>query len=411
MHAWNAFKSDETWAPPVADHIVYGRVKPSRSRSGSSSRFTSSIFTRIAIDVAMTKFNHVKINKKNEDRKILDSGINYCLTVEANTDQSAVAFLYDLAYSLIDEGVVAVVPVDTSFNPKTTGGYDILTMRVGQIIGRTNNSVQVHLYNDRNGQYSNIWLPKRQVAIIESPLYPIVNEPNSTLQRLLRKMAIIDQNDNAYATNRLDLILQMPQVIRTDRQMRDAEARIKNIDAQLTYGNNGIAYIDSAEHITQLNRPANSQLRETVEALKKEFYNQLGLTQAIFDGTASEAQLRSYYNRTIDPILQFIIKELERKFLTKTARTQGQAIEAYRNMLSLVSAEQLVSLGDTLRRNEIATSNEIRDIIGLKRSNEAIADQLRNPNISEKTKMPSANKAEGEHTRDNQNGGEDGEHL
>ena len=249
-------------------------------------------------------------------------------------------------------------------------------------------------------------MPKATVAVIESPLYAIINEPNSTLQRLLRKMAITDQNDHLFSPNRLDIILQMPQAIRTDKQMKDAQARIRNIDDQLAYGNNGIAYIDSTERVTQLNRPANSQINETVEKLKTEFYNQLGLTQAVFDGTATEAQLRAYYNRTIDPILEFIIAEMQRKFLTKTARTQGHAIEYYRNMLSLVSAEQLASLGDTLRRNEIATSNEIRDMMGLKRSNEPEADELKNPNIAPQSSMPSATKAEGEHTRDSQNGGE-----
>lgn len=404
-HAWNAFKGNDTIAPPIDEPMTFGQPSRPQIYKPSSSRFTSSIFSRIALDVAMTNFNHVKIDKINEDREIINSGLNYCLTVEANIDQSAVAFIYDIAFSLLDEGHIAVVPVDTTTNPKRSGSFDIQSMRVAPIRGWTNKSVQLNVYDETSGMYRDIWLPKSMVAIIESPLYAIVNEPNSTLQRLLRKMAIVDNNESAYAANRLDIILQMPQAIRTDKQMQDAKARLQNIDDQLTYGNNGIAYIDATERITQLNRPSNSQVNETLESLKKEFYNQLGLTEAVFNGTATEAQLRAYYNRTIDPILQFIIKEMERKFLTKTARTQGQAIECYRNMLSLVSAEQLVSLGDTLRRNEIATSNEIRDIIGLKRSNEASADELKNPNIAQNTSMPSAKRAEGEHTRDNPNGG------
>lgn len=405
-HAWNAFKGNDSYFPPAEEHIVYGRPRRPVVYRASTSRFAASIFTRIALDVAMTNFSHVKIEKETEDRNVVNSGLNYCLTVEANLDQSAVSFIYDVAYSLLDEGYIAIVPVDTTINPKVSGSFDVETMRVAPITGWTNKSVQVDLYDENCGEYRKIWIPKSYTAIIESPLYSIINEPNSTLQRLLRKMAIVDQDEAAYSPNRLDIILQMPQAVRTDKQMKDAQARIRNVESQLAYGKNGIAYIDSNEKITQLNRPANSQINESINTLKEEFYNQLGLTQAVFNGTATEAQLRAYYNRTIDPILRFITKEMERKFLTKTARTQGHAIETYRNMLSLVSAEQLASLGDTLRRNEIATSNEVRDIVGLKRSNDPLADELRNPNLSQKSSVGSAAKAEGEHTRDSQNGGE-----
>lgn len=408
-HAWNAFAGKDSFTPPIEESIVYGQPRRPAIYKANSSRFAASIFTRIAIDVAMTRFNHVKIDEKTEDRTIINSGLNYCLNVEANLDQSGRSFIFDVAYSLLDDGYIAVVPIDTTVNPKVSGSFDINTMRVAPIIGWTNKSIQVKVYDENDGRYKDIWVPKSYVAIVESPLYSIINEPNSTLQRLLRKMAITDQNDTAFSPNRLDIILQLPQAIRTDRQLKDAQARIKNIDDQLTYGNNGIAYIDATERITQLNRPANSQINETIESLKREFYNQLGLTQDIFDGTANETQLRAYYTRTIDPILEFIVKEMERKFITKTARTQGHAIEYYRNMLSLVSAEQLVSLGDTLRRNEIATSNEIRDMIGLKRSNEPTADELKNPNIASGSSMPSATKGDGEHTRDSQNGGNYGQ--
>lgn len=401
-HAWNAFKGDTNFVPPLNEELTYGSSNTrNRVYRPSKSRFASAIFARIAIDVSMTQFNHVRIDKTNEDIEVIDSGLNYCLTREANIDQSSVDFIHDIAFSLLDEGRIAVVPVDTTINPKVSGSFDILSMRVGPITGWTNKSVQVHLYNEEKGKYQDIWIPKSSVAIIESPLYYVINEPNSTLQRLLSKMAILDMNDNAYSANRLDIILQTPQAIRTDAQIENAKKRVKNIDAQLSEGNNGIAYIDATEKITQLNRPANSQIAETIDKLKQEFYNQLGLTQAIFDGTATEAQIRNYYNRTVDPIIVFIIKEFERKFLTKTARTQGQAIEFYRDTLKFVSTEQLVSLSDSLRRNEIATSNEIRKIIGMKRTNDPNADKLSNPNIAENNKgVGSAMKGDGEHTRD-----------
>lgn len=409
--AWNAFKGTDNLLPPSNEHIVYGPTRSSRlTYRPKQSRFASGIFTRIATDVAMTQFNHVKINAKNENREILDSGLNYCLTTEANADQSSIAFMYDIAYSLLDEGRIAVVPVETSVNPKKAGSYYVDKMRVGPILGTTNKSVHVRLYDENDGEYKNIWVPKKICAIIESPLYPVVNEPNSTLQRLLSKMSILDANDSAFPGSRLDIILQMPQAIRTDKQVEDAISRVKNIDRQLSQGANGIAYIDGTERVTQLNRPANSQISETIDKLKKEFYNQLGLTESIFDGTATESQIRNYLNRTVDPIIAFIIKEFERKFLTKEARKEGQAIEYYRNTLKLISSEQLVSLSDTLRRNEIATSNEIRDLIGMKRSNDSSADELSNPNIAEKNKnkgVASAARGEGEHTRDvpsNQNG-------
>lgn len=397
QHAWNAFKSEDTFTPPLDDNTVINYGKP-RLYKPSGARFAASIFTRIAIDVSMTQFNHVKIDPKNDDLEIINSGLNYCLNVEANKDQAAINFIHDIAFSLLDEGRIAVVPVDTNINPKT-GAFDINTMRVGPIMGWTNNSIQVKLYDEKSGQYRDIWVPKQAVAILENPLYYVVNEPNSTLRRLLEKMALLDNNDRAYSANRLDIILQMPQAIRTEKLKEGARDRIKEIDAQLGEGSNGIAYIDGTERITQLNRPANSQILESIKNLKQEFYNQLGLTESIFNGTATEAQLRNYYNRTIDPIILFIVKEFERKFLSKTSRTQGHRIEYYRDTLKFVSAEQLISLGDTMRRNEIATSNEIRKIIGMKRSNDAKADLLANPNIADNG-VGSANKAEGEHSRD-----------
>ena len=384
-HAWSAFNGNDS--PPPNEPTVhdYGRRTSWRPvYRNSKDSFAATIFNRIALDAAMTQINHVVINKKNDDAITQDSGLNYCLTIEANEDQTSVAFIQDLVFSLLEEGKVAVVPVETTLNAKVTGAYDINSMRVGQILGFTSKSVQVKVYDERKGIYKDIWLPKKMVAIIQNPLYDVINRPNSTLQRLLRKMNQDDILDQYYMNNRLDIILQMPQALRTDAQIESAKKRIQNIEEQLSSGSNGVAYIDATEKITQLNRPANSQLVESINLLKKDFYNQLGLTEDIFNGTASEAQLRNYFNRTIDPILVFIIKELERKFLTKTARTQGHAIEYYRNTLKFVSAEQIVSLGDTFRRNEIVTSNEIRKLIGFKRSNEKSADILTNPNIAAK---------------------------
>lgn len=404
-HAWNAFNGNESSFPPFNEHATYGnRGSRIGVPTNFRNRFAAPIFNRIALDVAMTHFNHVKIDKKNDDLTVLDTGLNYCLTVEANMDQAAPTFLFDLAYSLLDEGEIAILPVDTSINPKVSGSYDIDTMRVAKIISKTNKSVFLQAYDENDGKYHDIWLPKNIVAVVESPLYYVINEQNSTLQRLLRKMSLIDSNDNLYSANRLDLIIQAPHAIRTPDQVAQAEGRILNIDKQLRTGNNGIAYIDGTERITQINRPANSQINETADLLKEEFYNQLGLTQSIFDGSATEAELKNYYNRTIDPIITFVVREMERKFLTKTGRTQGQAIEFYRNTLQFVSAEQLVSLGDAFRRNEIATSNEIRKLIGFKRSNEASADKLVNPNISDKNQgtagMGSATKGTGESSRE-----------
>lgn len=384
-HAWNAFTGNETY--PNGESIIYNSHRSgARGYLTTRSKFVAPIFNRIAVDTAMTKFNHVVVNKENEDVEEQDSGLNYCLNVEANVDQTAIQFMQDLVYSLLDEGQVAVVPVDTTLNPKITGAFDVNTMRVGKVIGYTTKSVNVRLYNDIIGDFKDIWLPKTIVAIIESPLYSVLNAPNSTLQRLLTKMNQLDNMDSYFSNNRLDLIIQLPQGLRTEKQKEAANKRILEIDRQLAIGNNGVAYIDGTEKITQLNRPANSQLVDTIDRLEKTFYNQIGMTESIFNGTASEVELRNYYNRTIDPIVAFIIQEMNRKFLTKTARTRGHTIEHYRDILKFVSVEQLIGLGDALRRNEIATSNEIRKVIGFRRSNEPSADRLSNPNIADSNK-------------------------
>lgn len=379
-HAWNAFNNS---------NLLWFNRGSSSSRSAhkhvTSYRTTSyvaSIFNRIAIDVSMTSFKHVKVNLKNEDVTDMKTGLNECLTLQANIDQSHIQFIHDLVYSMFDEGVVAVVPVDTTISPDI-GSYDIDTMRVGRVITWFPKSVEVELYNDNTGQNERIFIDKKNVAIIENPLYAVINDENSTLKRLINKLKQLDNIDNIVDSGRLDLLLSVPYGIKTDLQKTMAENRIKDIEGQLSIGKNGIAYIDSTEKVTQLNRPVNSQLPETIAGLEKMFYNQLGLTESIFNGTANETELKTYYSRTIDPIIATILAEFIRKFLTKTARSQGQTITAYRDMFKTVTVEAIGNLGDSLRRNYIATSNEIRKILGLKPSNDPRADELFNPNIAD----------------------------
>lgn len=381
-HAWNAFNNNQTQS-----YVRYGSSssRPSHRRSTliNSTSYVASIYNRIAMDVAVTVFKHVKIDPKNEDTSDMDSGLNTCLTVEANIDQTHIQFIHDLVYSMFDEGVVAVVPVETSVNPKLTGSYDIHSLRVGKIVSWFPKAVEVDLYNEEIGQNERIIIEKKHVAIIENPLYSVINDENSTLKRLIRKLNQLDNIDAQAASDRLDLLISVPYGIKTDAQKQMAEKRIADIEAQLASGKNGIAYIDATEKATQLNRPINSQLPETIDKLERRFYNQLGLTENIFNGTANESELRTYYSRTIDPIIDYIVAEFKRKFLTKTARTQGQTIVAYRDMFKTVTVETLSNIGDSFRRNYIATSNEIRKWAGLKPSNDPRADELFNPNIAD----------------------------
>lgn len=383
-HAWDAFTSAST------DRLINFDRGPSSSRPGhrhvtlfNTNSYVSSIYNRIAMDVSMTSFRHVKINKDNEDVTDMTSGLNECLTVEANVDQTHIQLFHDLVYSMFDEGVVAVVPVETSISPELSGGYDIHSLRVGKIVSWFPKHVEVSLYNDATGQNERIVLEKKNCAIIENPLYAVINDENSTLKRLIRKLNQLDDIDSLAASSRLDILISVPYGIKTSTQRAMAEQRIKDIEGQLAAGKNGIAYIDATEKATQLNRPMNPQLPETIKNLTNQFYNQLGLTENIFNGTATEAQLRTYYSRTIDPIVDGIVAELKRKFLTKTARTQGQTITAHRDMFKTVTVEAAASIGDSFRRNYIASSNEIRKIVGLRPSNDPRADELFNPNIAD----------------------------
>jgi hypothetical protein len=337
------------------------------------------------MDVSMTTFKHVKKNPDNEDVTDMNSGLNSCLNLEANIDQTHIQFIQDLVYSMFDEGVVAVVPVDTTLNPEVSGSYDINSMRVGKIVQWYPKHVDVMLYNDNTGQNERITINKRNVAIVENPLAAVVNHDNSTLKRLMRKLNQLDTKDDS---GRLDVLISVPYSIKTTKQREMAEQRIADIEAQLAFGRNGIAYIDGTEKAMQLNRPVNSQLSEEIEKLTQQFHNQLGMTANVLNGTASEAELRTYYTRTIDPIIDNIVAEFKRKFITKSGRTQGQTIEYYRDLFKIVPIEQLANLGDAFRRNSIASANEIRKFIGLRPSNDARADELFNPNIADKNQNP-----------------------
>jgi hypothetical protein len=383
-HAWNAFTNKQAFAYDYG----YSSSRPMYRQTTmfNTTNYVSSIYNRIAMDVSMTGFKHVKIDQTNEDVTDMNTGLNQCLTVEANIDQTHIQFIQDMVYSMFDEGVVAVVPVDTTINPSVSGAFDINSLRVGKVVNWFPKHVEVNLYNENTGQAERIYIEKKNVAIIENPLYAVVNAENSTLKRLVRKLNALDSEDDA---GRLDLLISVPYGIKTDTQRAMAEKRIKDIEAQLVTGRHGIAYIDGTEKAMQLNRPVNSQLPEQINALTQQFYNQLGLTANVFNGTASESELRIYYSRTIDPIVDNIIAEFNRKFLTKTARTQGQAIVSYRDFFKIVPIEQIAQLGDTFRRNSIASSNELRKLIGLRPSNDPKADELFNPNIADKNQNPS----------------------
>lgn len=394
-HAWNAFTNDTSnvraWDyGPSTSRPIFKTHTPFNITS-----HVSSIYNRIAIDVAMTKFKHVKINPKNEDMVDMNTGLNYCLGTEANIDQTHLQFFQDLVYSMFDEGVVAVVPVDTTLSPRQTDGYDINSLRVGRIVNWFPKHVLVELYNENEGKFEQVTLEKSFVAIIENPLYSVINDDNSTLKRLIIKMNQLDDVDQTAASGRLDLLVHIPYGIKTEAQLKMANDKITNIEKQLATGRNGIAYIDSTEKVTQLNRPANDQLLESISELRQEFYNQLGLTQTIFDGTASETELRNYYTRSIDPIVENITAEMNRKFLTKTGRTQGQQIVYYRDMFDMVPVETIAGLGDTFRRNAIMTSNELRKVIGLRPSDDPRADELFNPNIADKNQDPASQEDSG----------------
>ena len=381
--AWNAFTNRD----PTPNYFNVGQsysYRPDRIRlsRGNERSIVTSIFNRIAIDVSCIEIRHCKLDDDGRYDSDIKSGLNECLSLEANIDQTSRSFIQDVVMSMLDEGCVAIVPVDASDNILRTNSYDIYSMRTGKILEWKPAHVLVRVYNDRTGNKEDILMPKSKVAIIENPLYSIINEPNSTLQRLMRKLSLLDVTDEQTASGKLDLIIQLPYLIKTDARREQADKRRKDIEMQLSGSKYGIAYTDGTEKITQLNRPIENNLMTQVEYLTNQLFAQLGITQAILDGTADEKTMLNYYSRSIEPITSAITIEMKRKFLTKTARTQNQSIEAFRDPFKLVPINNIAEIADKFTRNEILTSNEIRQIIGFKPSSEPKADQLLNSNLN-----------------------------
>ena len=384
QHAWNAFMNKD----PTYNYQGVGMgysYRPDRPRltRGNERSIINSIFNKIALDVASIDIVHCKLDEDNRYIETIDSGLNNCLTLEANIDQTGRAFIQDVVMSMLDEGSVAIVPVDTTINPKDTNSYDIVSMRTGKILAWYPEHVRVQLYNEKTGKKEELILPKKTVGIIENPLYTVINEQNSTMQRLKRKLALLDMVDEQNSSGKLDLIIQLPYVVKSDARRQQAEKRRKDIEMQLVGSKYGIAYTDGTERITQLNRPIDNNLFTQVESLTSMLYSQLGITQSVLDGTADEKTMLNYYNRSIAPFVDAIVDELKRKFLSKTARTRRQSIQAFRDPFKLVPVNELAEIADKFTRNEILSSNEIRQIIGRKPSKDPKADQLINSNISQ----------------------------
>lgn len=381
-HAWNAFLNRDP--THYQNFGMSYSVRPDRVRftRGNEKSIVTSVYNRIALDAAAINIQHVQLDDNNRFVSVIDSGLNNCLTLEANIDQTGRAFIQDVVMSMMDEGCVAIVPVDTTFNPEVTGSYDIQTMRTGKIVEWYPNQVRVRLYNEQRGMKEEILLPKSVVAIVENPLYAVINEPNSTMQRLIRKLNLLDVIDEQSGSGKLDLIIQLPYVIKTRAREQQAERRRKSIEEQLSGSKYGIAYTDGTEHITQLNRAVDNNLMAQIEYLTNLLYSQLGITTSILDGTADEKTMLNYYNRTIEPIVSAIVDEMKRKFLTKTARSQLKSICFFRDPFKLVPVAEISEIADKFTRNEIMTSNEIRQVIGMKPADDPGADELRNKNLS-----------------------------
>lgn len=381
---WNAFMNKDPTQRKSFD-IGYGSgYRPDRMRfsRGNERSIVTAIFNRIAIDVAQIDIKHVRLDENERYQEDIKSGLYNCLQLEANIDQTSRAFIQDLVLSMFDEGCVAIVPVDTTSNPEVSGSYDIETMRVGQIVEWYPRHVRLNVYNDITGKKEEIVIAKEAVAIVENPLYAVMNEPNSTLQRLIRKLNLLDVIDEKNSSGKLDMIIQLPYIIKTEARRKQAEERRSDIERQLSSTKYGIAYTDGTEKIVQLNRPVENNLMSQIEYLTSMLYSQLNISQGILDGTASEQELLNYTSRTIEPIVAAIVDEIKRKFLTKTARTQGQTIMYFKDPFSLVPVTQIAELSDKMTRNEIMTSNEVRQIIGMKPSDDPEADELRNKNLN-----------------------------
>ena len=385
QHAWNAFVyNDNTYVDPqnLGGLSTYKPDRVHFSR-GVERSIVTSVYNRLALDVSSIAIKHVRLDENGRFKEEVDSGLQNCLNVEANIDQTGRAFLQDVVMSMLDEGCVAIVPVDTTIDPAKSGSYEINTMRTGKILEWYPAHVRVRVYNDKKGIHEELVLPKSTVAIIENPLYAVINEPNSTMQRLIRKLNLLNVVDEQTSSGKLDLIIQLPYVIKTDARRKQAEERRKDIEMQLSGSKYGIAYTDGTERITQLNRPAENNLMKQVEYLTGMLYSQLGLTQSIMDGSADDKTMLNYYNRTVEPILAAITDEIKRKFLTKTARSQRQTIMYFRDPFKLTPVLDLAEIADKFKRNEIMTSNEIRQIVGMKPADDPSADELRNKNLNQ----------------------------
>ena len=409
QHAWNAFVyNDNTYVDPqnLGGLSTYKPDRVHFSR-GVERSIVTSVYNRLALDVSSIAIKHVRLDENGRFKEEVDSGLQNCLNVEANIDQTGRAFLQDVVMSMLDEGCVAIVPVDTTIDPAKSGSYEINTMRTGKILEWYPAHVRVRVYNDRKGIHEEVVLPKSAVAIIENPLYAVINEPNSTMQRLIRKLNLLDVVDEQTSSGKLDLIIQLPYVIKSEARRKQAEERRKDIEMQLSGSKYGIAYTDGTERITQLNRPAENNLMKQVEYLTSMLYSQLGLTQSIMDGSADDKTMLNYYNRTVEPILAAITDEIKRKFLTKTARSQRQTIMYFRDPFKLTPVLDLAEIADKFTRNEIMTSNEIRQIVGMKPADDPSADELRNKNLNQsneaidnKKALPSPEEIQNEKTKE-----------
>ena len=394
-HAWNAFfnKDPTVYNNELSRGYPYRPDRPRLTR-GNEQSIVTSVYNRIALDSSAINIQHVRLDESGRFLSTIESGLNNCLTLEANVDQTGRAFIQDVVMSMMDEGSVAIVPIDTTFDPQITGSYDINSMRTGKIIQWYPKHVKISVYNDRSGQREDITLPKNVVAIIENPLYAVMNEPNSTMKRLVRKLNLLDFVDDQSSSGKLDLIIQLPYIIKTEARRKQAEDRRKDIEDQLAGSKYGIAYTDGTERITQLNRPVENNLMKQIEYLTSMLYSQLGITQTILDGTADDKTMLNYYNRTIEPIIASVVDEMKRKFLTKTARSQQQSISFFRDPFKLVPVNDVAEIADKFTRNEIMTSNEVRQIIGMKPSDDPKAEELRNKNITQSSEEASLTKKE-----------------
>jgi hypothetical protein len=383
QHAWNAFTNRD----PTDNYRYSGEYsssyRPDRPRlsRGNERSIATSVFNRIAMDAAAINMSHAKIDQNGRFMSYVNSGLNNCLTLEANKDQTGRAFIQDVVLSMLDEGCVAIVPVDTNINPANSASVDIETMRVGKIKEWYPNHVLVELYNDHTGIKQDIKLAKSTIGIVENPLYAVINEPNSTLQRLIHKLVLLDSVDNQSSSGKLDMVIQLPYVIKTDARRREADKRKKDLEDQLAGSKYGIGYIDGTEKITQLNRPVENNLMSQIEYLTSMLYGQLGITTSVLDGTADPKVMLNYFNRTVEPILSAISDEMKRKFLSKTARTQGQSVIFIRDPFKLLPLDNLAEIADKFTRNEIASANEIRQVIGMQPSSDPKADKLQNSNM------------------------------